>query len=404
MISLTTTLKKNLFWLLFIMTGLLMMTSCKKETANTSSKPKTVTGTWKFTLSPDKSVPDTTFIKGIRGSEQEEYASEFDNIFLYEDENGDITGDHAPFRFEGKRNKDSVVLEVYNVKDGHYTPGIETKMMVKTSVIRLKIDAFSRMKGHGTYLPNPDYDGAEKESYFVEAERRNPLTATAKNFKETNNDVLNTLCKIDGSISSWLISKLSDGVFRPMGGCYLEKDGGGYYIFGHYGPGNLLPIYTQTVYYPFEWSWCKVRKYKFHISLKGDLVEVAALKWIVQHQAPGGDKFYGNLGFDGLDALNTAITDFQNKFGGFAISFGYSLRTRNLSIYINHSKGSSWDAQHHYLVTNIASALGPHVHEIYYFSGRDITDHWYLRRSEFGVCNTSLLFCYVLGTNQIEYN
>ena len=406
--NLLATTPRNRIWavLIFSMGMLAILTSsCKKETESSNTHQKTipVTGTWDFTLSPDKSVQDTSLVKGIRGSEQEEYSSEFDNIYLYEDESGNITGDFAPFRFDGVHKEDSIILKVYNIKNGHYTPGIATKDMDQISTIRLSMDAFGLMKGHGTYLPNPDYDNAEKESYFVEARKRNSLTASATSVKETNSNVLHTLCNISASIDSWVISVLSGGIFRPIGNCYLEKDGGGYYVFGHYGPGSLLPICTQTVYYPLEWSWCKVRKYNFSIELKGEIRDVEALKWVVKHQPPNS-MFYNNIGFESVDALNAAIDDFHNKFGDFAISLGYNLQTRKLAIYVNHSKGSDKTASVHYLIKNIASAFSPFVSKIYYFSGRNISDHWYLRRSEIGVCNTPLLFVYVLGTNQVEYN
>ena len=393
--------------LLIFLSGflLLLVTSCKKvtESSFTPAKTVSVTGSWKFTLSADKSVQDTSVVKGIKGSEQEEYSSEFNDIYLYEDSIGNITGDLGPFRFEGTQKGDSVVLKVYNVNNGHFTPGIATKEMNLISTMRLKLDSFGFMKGHGSYLPNPDYDGAEKDSYFVEAQRRNPLTTSADNLKEANSNILNTLCNIRASIDSWLISSLSGGRFRPIANCYMEKDGGGYYIFGHYGPGSFLPIYTQTVYYPYEWSWCKVRKYNFDINLQGEVRSIETLRWIVQHKPPTNN-FYVNLGFETLDALNAAITDFHDKFGGFAISLGLSLRTKNLSIYVNHDKGSNENAVDHYLIGKIASAMKPHAQEIYYFSGKNISDHWYLRRSDFDVCNTPLLFVYVLGTNRIEYN
>ena len=77
---------------------------------------------------------------------------------------------------------------------------------------------------------------------------------------------------------------------------------------------------------------------------------------------------------------------------------------QNLSIYVNHERGDDYAAQSHYLVTTIANAMQPHIHAIYFFSGKNITDHWYLRKNETRVCNTPLLYCYALGTNQVEYN
>jgi len=37
-------------------------------------------------------------------------------------------------------------------------------------------------------------------------------------------------------------------------------------------------------------------------------------------------------------------------------------------------------------------------------SGRNISDSWHMRRSDFFVCNTSLLFCYLFGTAKVNFN
>ncbi len=398
--------KKHLFLSVFLLGFLsVYFTSCKEKNTvhKTDNNSTLLTGSWVFTLTPDVSIQDTTTIKGIKGTDEPEYSSEFEEVYLYANANGDVTGDSGPFRFEGFRAGDSVILHVYNPQDGFLEPSVTTNNMVRVSTMRLKIDDKGFLNGKGVYDPNPDYEGAENESYFVEGKKRSDITPPHAGQKEAGSNILHTLCNIDASITSFLISRLSDNLFRPIGNCYLEKDGGGYYVYGHYGPGSLLPIYTQTVYYPYEWSWCKVRKYNFNIKMQGNIEAVEALKWIVKHQAPTNN-FSVNLGFETADLLNDAIDDFYNKFGGFAISFGFSTRTHNLSIYVNHEHGSREDALNHYLITSIASAMRPNVNKIYYFSGKSIHDSWYLRRSDFGVCNTPLLFVYVLGTNEVYYN
>ena len=384
---------------------LLFSLSCqkdKKETEPTEDKWN-VSGEWEFILSPDNSFQDTTTIKGIKGSEQEEYATTIEKIFLYQNKSGEIRGDNAFFYFTGSISNKELELKVFNRRNGEYKPDEETSNLDHISTMLLKIDDFGQMSGTGTYLNNPDYDNAEQESYFVTAKKRGEISSNGNNFKNSQEDATTILCNISSSIDSWLISNLSDNTFRPIGNCYLEKDGGGYYLFGRYGPGSILPIYTQTIYYPFEWSWCKVRKYNFDINLEGEVRSIEALKWLVENQPPKKN-FHSAIGFETLDLLNAAIDDFTDKYGGFAISFGYSLRTKNLSIYVNHTNGNSNEAKNHTLVKTIANSVSPHVNKIYYFAGHNISDHWYLRRSEFGTCNTSLLFCYVIGTHQVEYN
>ncbi len=377
------------------------VTSCNKPNEVHHSVSK-LSGTWSFTITPLESVQDTSLVKGIRGSEEEEYPSVIDKVYLYENKTGEIIGDHGFTHFSGSRSENNVILNVYSRADGHVDPEATADQMNHVSTMTLTIDDFGNMKGNGIYLENPDYDYAQEESYTVMALKRSDITNDYGTTKQGEN-VSFSLCDVAASIDSWIISTMSDNVFRPIGNCYNEKDGGGYYVFGRYGPGSLLPIYTQTVYYPLEWSWCKVRRYGFDIDLRGNVRAVEALKWAVAHQAPTNN-FNVKLGFETLDGLNDAIDDFENKYGGFAISFGYSLRTHNLSIYVNHSKGNSSDAKNHILVTSIAGAVDSYVNKIYYFAGANISDHWYLRRSDFDVCNTPLLFCYVIGTNEVEYN
>ncbi len=388
-----------------VLLSLIAFSSCKKDNNTTGrSENVSLTGSWKFTLSPDKSIPDTTLIKGIRGSDEPEYAADFEDVFLYENKSGHITGDYNnSFRFEGTRKKDSVIIKVFNRKNGFVDPVDNTKEMNHISTMRLKIDSSGYLTGKGSYEVNPDYVGAEKETYFVTAKKRSDITTPFPGQKELKSSLSHELCNIESSISSFFISYMSDNTFRPMGNCYLEKDGGGYYIFGHRGPGSILPIYTQTVYFPLEWSWCKVRKYHFAIELQGKIRAIEILKWIIKNKPPTKD-FYAKIGFATLEELNMAIDDFYNKFGGFAISLGYDKMTHNLSFYLNTEKGSRGDIISHPLTRNIATSMVPHVHNIYYFTGKNIYDEWHLRRSDFTVCNTPLLFVYVLGTNQVYYN
>ncbi|NOR87654.1 MAG: hypothetical protein GQ527_08605 [Bacteroidales bacterium] len=395
--------KKFAFLGLIILSSLLT-NSCEKDEENTEEQEDhyTISGMWEFTLSPDNSRQDTSLIKGIRGSDEEEYPAVINEIYLYENSDGSIIGDHGLLSFQGHRTNNLVELKVFSRKNGDYHPNPELEEMDHISTMNLSIDEYGIMNGNGIYLENPDYDHATEDSYFIKAFKRSDINNYENDFKESQNHVLNTLCDITASIDSWLISTLSGNTFRPIGNCYLQKSGGGYYIFGHEGPGSLLPIYTQTVYYPFEWSWCKVRKYTFDMELKDEVRSIEALNWFVEHQPPAVG-FYQKIGFETIDLLQEAIQDFNEKFGGFAISIAYNTRTKNLAIFANHKSGSSVEAKRHHLITTIGAAMIPHINKIYYHAGHHIIDHWYLRRSEFGVCNTPLLICYVIGTHNVAY-
>ena len=375
----------------------LAFNSCSKESTSESSKKESLSGKWTFKLSPDKSHKDTNMVKGIRGSEQDEYPAEINDIFLYEDNEGQIVGDHHYFRFKGKRDGNNVNIDVYSYKDGFVKEDVATSEMNLISSMKLTVDDYGNLKGSGYYHDSVEFAEAKDETYFVNAYKRNNIS----NAKQAN--ALNTICDISSKVDSYVINGMTDGIFHPMGNCYLSKNGGGYYVFGHIGPGSLLPIYTQTIYYPFEWSWCKVRRYNFVIRQDGNLIELTALKYLIKHKPPTPD-FHTKLGYGTPDQLNNAIDNFMTQYGDFAISLGYSVLSNNLVIYVNHTKGSDYGATHHPLVENLKGSYGPHFNKVYVYAGADITDHWYLRRSEVGVCNSPLLYCYVLGTMQIRYD
>lgn len=213
-----------------------------------------------------------------------------------------------------------------------------------------------------------------------------------------------SFCDVVSSVSSFLISTLTDGVFRPIGNCYLHKDGGGYYIFGHEGPGSIFPVYTQTIYLPWEWSWCKVRKYGFNIDIKGEAIGYEALKSDIEALSGVLKEFCKKLGFADLDLLFEAMDEFHQEFGGFAFSCAYDSHTNNLGLYVNHKQGNSEAAKEHLLTQTIKCAFEPFVHKVYVHAGSHIHDKWHLRRSDIGACNSILVIMYLFGTHNVNYD
>ncbi len=403
-------MKKKLIPFLIVSVILFSFLSCESD-GNTEVAPTvkdtTVQGKWIFTLSPDKSFKDTTEIKNFRGTDYEEFENSYE-VYLYEDKNQNIIGISSPFKFGGKRSGNKIVLDVYDHPENEYISTRELKDMKKISTMNLTIDEFGNLHGNGTYYENSEYEKQIEEEYSVFADKisdlKNALGKTNSiEFVEGTKSFESIACGILGSINSFLISKLSGNIIRPMGGCWFQKNGGGYYLFGETGPGSILPIYTQTVYWPIEWSWCKVRKYSFDVELKGSITAIDAVEWYLKNKPPT-NHFHSDLGFASVDAFAQIVNEFYNLFGNFAISLAYDTHTKNISIYVNHEKGNTNQVESHLLVQNIKNAISPHVNGVWLFSGKNIHDSFHLRRSLSGLCSSPLLIIYVVGTANVYYN
>jgi hypothetical protein len=182
-----------------------------------------------------------------------------------------------------------------------------------------------------------------------------------------------------------------------MGNCWLHKSNGGYYIFGHTAPGSIFPVWTQTVYFPYEWSFCKTRRYKFHFDYDGQVLALNVLEDLITAQ----EQWLEHLGFGSLAEALAKIEDFYNQYGNFAIIVGYSRETGDGGIYVNVENGNP-NAHSHPLVQTIINKLNRYFNGTFIFSGRNITDEWHLRRSNFLVCNSPVLYCYLIGTINVN--
>ncbi|NOR88330.1 MAG: hypothetical protein GQ527_12045 [Bacteroidales bacterium] len=377
--------------------------SCEKDDDNDDNddietEETTISGKWEFVISPNESYQDTTTILGVAATDYEENSSSYSEVFLYEDENQEIYGESWGYKINGKRTGNIVALNFYTFPEGPLDESTMIENMELFTQMELTVNEFGIMVGDGSYIEDPDQEWTKIDTYFIEALKLNDITNP--NLKSSFKHIL---CDIASTFTSYLISVLTDGIFRPMASCYGHKDGGGFYAFGHEGPGSSFPIYTQTVYVAWEWSWCKVRSYSFHINLKGETIGYEALKAEV-HQMEPVLKTLDKLGFSSFDVFEDLLDDFYDKFGGFAISTAYSTHSHNLSLYVNHEKGSSHDAEHHPLIEMIKGGLDPFCHHVAVYAGKDIHDHFHLRRSDIGVCNSDIIIFYLFGTHHVNYD
>lgn len=356
-------------------------------------------GTWSFALTPqDTSDGESTVME---------------EVYLYEYEDA-VVGYSGLFSLQGSRDGNEVSLDVMRfmedlseveskmtltLTDDDTLVGAGTHTQPKIHPI-LQSDSTLHEKFQRTH---EDWDGGEGGTFFydVDAVRVGdaPSEAVVQQ-KMTHYQVTDiNWCDVIWSIDSFLISTLTDGWVRPFGNCGFQRDGGGYYLAGRTGPGSMIPLMTETVYFPYEWVWCGSRSYGFTMTIE-EAVPLSTLETILNYT--GSTDFFGWT----IQQLYNQIVDFDNQHGGFAICSGYSTATHNTSIYFMSEANISFD-------TFVAHPLGSAVYDginaarpggLWIFSGSTVHDSWSLDRDGSGLCSSPLLFVYIVGTNNVNFN
>lgn len=399
--TLFTYLKKLL---LFFIAALILTTfsTCNKEEDKDEDVKQTTnaTGEWEFTLTALVSYADTTSYHGMTASDYDEYPAIISEVYLYEDENQNILGEAFGYKIMGTRNDHNIHLDLYVYPEGPYNEMTPIDSMSLFSSMELVMDKFGYLSGTGEYSDYPIYPNIIYNTYNVQARKIRDITNSYKETKGWTDKLCNLISKFD----SFLISTLTENIFRPMYGCYGHKDGGGYYVFGHEGPGNRLPLYTATVYFPLEWSWCKVRDYGFWFNLGGEVHSVTKLKEEIRKVDHALDVFH-KWGFNDESEFFDHMDDFIQNFGGFAISILYDTHTDHIGLFVNHeSKKSKQQIESHPFISTLMHELDKLCGEVYLDTGKDIHSHWHLRRSDFLVCNSQIYIIYLIGTHKVSYN
>ncbi len=387
----------------YLIAALIIMTfsTCNKDDDNNNEveTETNVSGEYEFNISPLVSFNDTTHIHGFSAGDYPEYISTITEVYLYEDESQNIKGETFGYKILGARNNHNVHLDLYVYPDGDYDETTPIDNMSLFSSMELILDEFGYLKGTGSYSEYPTFPNIIYNTYSVQARKLRDITISYKDTKGWSDK----LCKLMSKFDSFLISAITDNVFRPMYGCYGHKDGGGYYVFGHEGPGNRLPIYTATVYFPLEWSWCKVRKYGFWFNLKGEVHSVTKLKEEIE-KLDNELHIIEKWGFNDGAEYFSHMDDFIQNFGGFGISILYDSHTDNVGLFVNHESGSNRAVASHPFITTLAHKLNHLCGTVYIETGKDIHSHWHLRRSDFLVCNSPVFIIYLVGTHKVSYN
>ena len=118
-------------------------------------------------------------------------------------------------KITGTINGNQVVLNVYEHPDGNYVKERPLNEMVHFSDMTLQLNEDMTMEGTGIYQPSIVYPYLTQNTLKVKATRipygfKSGLGNTAVSSWE------NELCKVLATITSWVISGLTDGIVRPM--------------------------------------------------------------------------------------------------------------------------------------------------------------------------------------------
>lgn len=339
-----------------------------------------VSGTWRLELAPhSEPQPD----------EQEAQAVTLHEVVM--SQNGAVVeGSLDVFTLQGIISGDTIEFYV--------TAEADEGSMDPVSHFTVNMLDQDTMVGSGLII-EPDSKGPESTGFF---EITGVRTGDAPMSKVSFNDIYREVCKTVGNVGSFVAGLLTKKAFRPMGGCWAQKNGNGFYMFGSTGPGSMFPVWTQTVYFPFGFAACSVRTYHFDIRLGDRVKSYNELLKAVRGVGP----FLEVLGYKGMSLFTDHVSDFMDKHGHFAVSLGYSTRSHNVSVYVNVSKNSS-SAANHPMIKKIVRGLnkiGLGLSEIEVFSGSKISDTWRLRRGPVAACATPVYFIYLFGTNEVKYD
>jgi hypothetical protein len=349
------------------------------DVINNLTKPALggITGKWKFTMTPSIDIEDPTAVP-----------SEWE-VNLY-DVDGAILGYAGLFHFQGTRGNNVVRLDVLS------RSGQKTTLNLK--ITGADATGVSAMEGS---LVSNDVDLGYK-GLILKAARAD--TVPLKPGEEV----------LEGCASSWItkiISYIADKVIineLTWNSCHVtydwmkawdvHKNGAGYYMSGDHGPGSRCYA-TWTFYYPLDWGHAGDRTYSFYFHSGPANQTIDQLVFTLQGL---GDSYPKCLGFSSNSALISAVKDFHNKYGDFAISTAYNDNTANADLYINLANEDYCSkAKQHTLSKTIWGQLSDHCDML---CGHDIHDTWHLCRSYVLVDGTALYITYVLGTISVWYD
>jgi hypothetical protein len=348
-----------------------------------------VTGEWSLTLYPP----------GQLVTHQD--AAAVQRVYLRE-EGGLVSGRAGDFVLRGRRENAELDLSVLTA---------DTKgTMVEHSSMVLHLEEGNVLQGAGQ-TPHPqEATPGVSEDYAVRGSLVSSMTTEQVDrlmeqppLSGGLSNALQELCTVFSAVESFVIGSLTDNLFRPMGGCVLAKSGGGYYVFGRDAPGSIVPVWTQNVYIPVEWSYCKARDYKFKFSYKSQALLTTGVEMLA-HSKNGNNYLPGlnlllSAGHSLVD-LADQLDRLRQKYGNYALLAAVHPSSGFVGLYVIRERGNSDEMKKEAVIKTLAGKLGASV-----IVGHEVTDTFSLRRSIVpNLCRDRVAFAYLLGSANIDLN
>lgn len=339
-----------------------------------------MSGSWTFTLSP---TPEEL--------EKDPAAtpSSYDDILISQNGNV-ISGNNAAFAFAGEYldANTAVVRVAHNVDAGS---------LDHISEMSLRFADANHLVGTGVFHEGKKVSSASSGTFLVDAFRQ--AGDATRRALEKISPLETIMCSVAGSLAGMAIGSLTDGSYRPMASCAPKNEGSGYFIFGQTGPGSIYPVWTQTAYFPYQFSFCGSAGYSFSLSLGENLEYIDAILTTLAEQ----QELFLKLKFASIEEAIADVRNFYNTYGEFAISLGSNTADGSVMIFINLQNVDKNPMANVFITklrrglemlgaTNVQIIWGPNL-------GAGVI----LRRDGTGECSTPFLLSYLVGTRKVNY-
>jgi hypothetical protein len=327
------------------------------------------------------------------------------NVWLYEVGNTVFGTMGAAEHIVGSRDGINLSLDI--VSFGSNDRDAKKDGIQQVSKMTLKLVG-GNLIGEGVSLsPEPGIQAFEV--YRVTAKRLIGRAKAGGDSSEALPGLPGWLCDALTAFLQKVFSRATAGLFAPMEVCDPSMNGRGYYLFGDTGPGAGREYGTVTIYVPWETlSFCPQDSlYAFTIHSKESYTPIDSLLSVLEKASELGDFFSIPL-----SDLVQKVRSFFDTYGNFAVSLGISTNTGSIYVYVNTSSGASEDIcnkiANSTLVQAIREAHSLFGKEVGVICGHDIKDTFTLRTSAVPVqnflCNTPVIFIYLLGTINVNYD
>ena len=144
--------------------------SCEKST-ECCPEDDSINGRYEFTLVPQNSFQDTTLIKGMRGTDFPEYSITYDDVYLYEDGEGNVIGNCKTWKISGTKSGQYLTLDLHVHPQGPVNTVVLIDSMHHFTTMNLIINEYGNLEGDGMYYEYEHYPEIEDETYTISANK-----------------------------------------------------------------------------------------------------------------------------------------------------------------------------------------------------------------------------------------